>query len=103
MGSESIGCLMCRGLMPPAGGRCKHCGREGERMKHTCHADGCEREVPPKMLMCLDHWRKVPYRIQKKVWAAYVPGQEIRKNPTREYLGVMKEAVDAVALAEGRR
>jgi hypothetical protein len=26
-------------------------------MKHVCHAEGCEREVPPKLLMCFVHWK----------------------------------------------
>lgn len=54
------------------------------------------------MLMCIKHWRMVSKPLQKKVWAAYVPGQEIRKNPTREYLNVMREAIREVAAKEGR-
>lgn len=71
--------------------------------KHLCHAEGCSVEVPPKMLMCLRHWRMVPQVVQREVWRHYVPGQEIRKDPTREYLAAMKNAIEAVADREGRR
>lgn len=52
------------------------------------------------MLMCLRHWRMLPMSLRRKVWAAYVPGQEIRKDPTGEYLAAMREAVAAVAEKE---
>ncbi len=70
---------------------------------HTCHALGCEKAVPPKMLMCLRHWRMVPVPLQRAVWREYVPGQEIRKDPTSAYLAVQAEAVNAVAAKEGLR
>lgn len=69
---------------------------------HICHALGCGKPVPPRLLFCLKHWRITPRYIQKLVWAHYVPGQEIRKDPTEEYLAVMKMAIDAVAEKEGR-
>jgi hypothetical protein len=53
--------------------------------------------------MCGRHWAKVPKAIQRKVWREYVPGQEIRKDPTPKYLEVMREAIEAVEVAEGRR
>lgn len=66
---------------------------------HRCHAEGCHVEVEPKLLMCLRHWRMVPRELQNRVWKHYRPGQEIDKNPTPEYLEVMKEAIAAVAIA----
>ena len=68
---------------------------------HLCHARGCARPVPPRLLMCLRHWRMVPPEIQKLVWKHYRPGQEIDKCPSREYLAVMKRAIDSVAEQEG--
>jgi hypothetical protein len=49
-------------------------------MPHTCHAEGCEVAVPPKLLMCLKHWRMVPKHLQREVW--------------------MRAAIDAVAQRE---
>ena len=95
------GCLICRGLTPPPGARCKTCGRTG-KPSHPCHAIGCNEEIPPRMLFCLRHWRMVSRPLQRRVWAAYVPGQEIRKDPTDAYLEVQKEAVTEVARREGR-
>lgn len=82
-------------------------GHEGKHLRasprnHVCHAIGCEVEVPPKMLMCLRHWRMVPKVLQARVWATYRPGQEIDKNPTGAYMEAQQAAVDAVAKKEGR-
>jgi hypothetical protein len=68
---------------------------------HTCHARGCNKPVPPKLLMCLKHWRMVPGDLQRLVWRHYRPGQEIDKKPTREYLEIMHQAIEAVAAMEG--
>ena len=47
--------------------------------------------VPPKMWGCRPHWYKLPKTLRAKVWAAYVPGQEITKTPTAEYVAVARE------------
>lgn len=67
---------------------------------HTCHAHGCTAEVPPKLLMCLKHWRMVPKALQRAVWATYRSGQEIDKQASREYLEAAKAAIDAVHTKE---
>lgn len=71
-------------------------------MSHKCHARGCEVEVPPARLMCLAHWNLVPYALKRNVWAHYRPGQEVRKDPTPEYLAAARAAIEAVAAREGR-
>jgi hypothetical protein len=70
---------------------------------HVCHAVGCVVEVPPRLLMCARHWRMVPAPLQRAVWAAYVPGQEIRKDPTSAYLRVAADAIAAVLALELER
>ncbi len=70
---------------------------------HHCHAVGCGKRVPPRLLMCAPHWRMVPKPIQREVWNAYVVGQEITKTPTPAYLDVMDRAIEAVRIAEERR
>lgn len=72
-------------------------------MSHLCHAEGCGREVPPKMHMCLDHWRMVPKAVQDLIWRHYRPGQEIDKRPTFEYIATAFVSVSCVALKEGRK
>ena len=71
-------------------------------LKHTCHAQGCEKEIPPRLLMCLRHWRMVPLMLQAEVWRWYRPGQEIDKSPSDRYLVAMKNAINAVARLEGQ-
>ena len=91
-------------VVHPRGHRCSlragHPGKHKPILRHECHADGCPAEVPPKMLMCLKHWRMVPRPLQRRVWAAYRPGQEVDKNPSDEYLEVQRAAVAAVAAKE---
>ena len=70
-------------------------------MTHTCHATGCNRAVPPKYLMCGKHWAMVPKSQQLEIWRHYRPGQEIDKNPSAAYLGVMKATIDLVTRLEG--
>lgn len=67
---------------------------------HTCHAQRCTMVVPPRLFMCARHWYMVPRELQTAIWAAYIPGQEIRKDPTLEYLEVAMEAVRVVAELE---
>jgi hypothetical protein len=69
---------------------------------HVCHATGCKAKVPPKMLMCRKHWYMVPKPLRDRVWATYVSGQEIRKDPTDEYMDAQRAAVRAVEEREGR-
>jgi hypothetical protein len=40
---------------------------------------------------CKSHWFQLPKYLRDKIWAAYVPGQEIRKDPSQEYLDVADE------------
>lgn len=56
------------------------------------------------MLMCKPHWLMVPKPLRRLVWQLYRAGQEIRKDPTAEYLEAAGRAIDAVAAIEsGRR
>lgn len=55
-------------------------------MSHTCHWPDCKLEVPPKMWGCRKHWFTLPLIIRSLIWHVYVPGQEIAKNPTQQYL-----------------
>lgn len=71
-----------------------------EQPIHRCHARECKTIVPPKLLMCLKHWRMVPRPLQQQVWNTYRPGQENDKTPTRDYLQAAMAAIEAVAEKE---
>lgn len=60
---------------------------------HTCHAHECPMLVPPRLFMCLPHWRSLAKVTRDAVWREYRPGQEIRKNPSLRYLAVQRFAV----------
>lgn len=72
-------------------------------MSHTCHAVACAVAVPPKMFMCLRHWRMVPRKQQITVWNVYRPGQETDKQPSAEYLAVTKLVRADLARVEHER
>jgi hypothetical protein len=55
---------------------------------HRCHWPGCDRVVPPAMWGCKPHWFRLPKFLRDAVWRWYVPGQELRKDPSTEYLDV---------------
>lgn len=60
-------------------------------MKHTCHWPGCPQVVPPSMWGCKPHWFALPKFLRDRVWATYVPGQEITKTPSQAYIEVAKD------------
>ncbi|MBL8644016.1 MAG: hypothetical protein JNK21_08775 [Rhodospirillaceae bacterium] len=55
---------------------------------HTCHWPGCERQVPPAMWGCKQHWFALPKALRDEVWRTYRPGQEVTMTPSAEYLDV---------------
>lgn len=61
---------------------------------HTCHWPDCPQQVPPAMWGCKAHWFALPKRLRDAIWAAYVPGQERRMDPSEEYLTVASEVQD---------
>lgn len=69
-------------------------------MPHTCHALDCKKPVPPKMMMCYEHWKLVPKELQAKVWEHYRPGQERDKQPSLKYLATLRECQRAVKFVE---
>ena len=60
------------------------------RASHTCHWDGCGTEIPPSMWGCAFHWKALPKVLQDAVWRHYVPGQEVKKNPSKKYIAVVQ-------------
>jgi hypothetical protein len=60
----------------------------------------CKVVVPPKMFMCKRHWYMVPKAMRERIWDLYVPGQELRKDPTLDYLAVTNKAIELVAAKE---
>lgn len=63
----------------------------GPSAGHHCHWPGCSELVPPAAWGCRPHWYSLPEHLRTRIWAAYRPGQEVAKNPSRQYLAVAKE------------
>lgn len=67
-----------------------------QNLIHRCHATGCDRPVDPRYLMCAQCWRRVPYSLKQQVLRCYRQGQEIRKDPTPEYLMAARAAIGSL-------
>lgn len=68
-----------------------HVRSQGQDRRHECHWPGCQRQVPPAMWGCRQHWFSLPKHLRDAIWDAYVPGQEQRMDPSEEYLAVAHE------------
>lgn len=64
---------------------------------HGCHWPGCMAEVKPAYWGCRRHWYMLPRLIRAKIWAAYRPGQEVSKKPSKEYVDAANEAQEWIA------
>lgn len=66
---------------------------QGQSRNHTCHWTGCQRQVPPAMWGCRQHWFRLPKSIRDAIWKAYRPGQEKGAAPvTDEYIKAARAA-----------
>jgi hypothetical protein len=70
-------------------------------MSHHCHARGCKTAVRPELLMCFPHWRQVPVKIQRAVYATYRRGQCDDKQPSEAWHEAAGAAIGYVATLEG--
>jgi len=71
-------------------------------VSHHCHWPSCNKEVPPKLWGCRFHWFKLPKRLRDKIWATYVPGQEITKTPSDGYLAAAHEVQEWIKQQESK-
>jgi hypothetical protein len=77
---------------------------KGQTRHHVCHAEGCDKQVPPAYFMCLKHWRMVPIALQRGIWKHYNAGQETgAADVTAEYLQVAIVAIEVVQKIESSR
>lgn len=61
-------------------------------MRHMCHWPSCRRIIPVKLFMCTPHWKQLPQVHRDAIFKAYRVGQEIDKNPSREYVTAARSA-----------
>lgn len=83
------------------GRKADHVRREASKgdKGHHCHGGmpGCKGTCAPAAWGCRGCWYKLPKYLRDKVWAAYRPGQEATKTPSREYLAVAGEVQEWIA------
>jgi hypothetical protein len=83
--------------MTTIGQKADYVRRAAQSRGHHCHWPGCTRQVPPAAWGCIKHWRMLPQYLRSKIWAAFQPGQEISKTPSREYVAVAREVQEWIA------
>ena len=74
----------------PAAKKADYVRSQPQTRKHHCHWPGCEKQVPPAMWGCKDHWFALPAGLRARVWATYKPGQEINGTPSAAYIEAAK-------------
>lgn len=70
--------------------------------KHHCHWPGCNRAVPPAMWGCKAHWFRLPMALRSLIWRTYKPGQEITKEPSREYVEAARKVQEWIEQQESK-
>jgi hypothetical protein len=50
---------------------------------------------------CSAHWFKLPKYLRDRVWDVYIPGQELRMDPSAEYLEVALEVQEWIEAHHG--
>lgn len=71
-------------------------------LPHSCHANECSVATEPRMFMCLKHWKMVPAHKQAAVWKAYREAPKPGRARNRAYLTACADAVEHVAVQEGK-
>lgn len=77
--------------------------RQKQTRDHHCHWPGCEKQVPPAMWGCREHWFALPKNLRDRIWAAYKPGQEKTMTPSREYVLAARAVQEWIAEHGGER
>ena len=70
-----------------------------ETALHECAAEGCERLVGLHLLMCIEHWRRVPAPLQRAVLATWRRVRVVTPKTLanmKDYRAAVQAAVDAV-------
>lgn len=78
--------------MPQLSTKVLYVKAQGQTRDHHCHWPGCAENVPPAKWGCSKHWFTLPKALRDRIWAAYVPGQEITATPNAQYVAVCCEA-----------
>jgi len=70
---------------------------KGLQPPHTCHWPGCQKEIPPALWGCKQHWLTLPQDLRSRIWATYRRGQEITKTPSADYVAAAKAVQEWIA------
>ena len=74
-----------------------------QTLRHTCHWPGCPVEVPRALWGCRQHWWRLPANLRRRIWAAYVPGQETSGRPSPDYIEAARAVRTWILSEQARR
>lgn len=69
---------------------------------HHCHARGCPRHCPPRLLMCPPCWATVPPALSPLVYGAMRAGRKAGNHPNGAWMLAADACITAAAWAAGR-
>lgn len=75
----------------PVAAKVRYVKRQAQTRKHHCHWPECDKQVPPAMWGCKEHWFRLPKTLRDRIWRSFKPGQEVDMTPSAEYLDVANE------------
>lgn len=64
--------------------------------EHACHVAGCQTKTPPRLLMCPQHWKKVPRSLQEAVTRTYNARSKERDETWLPWLAAARAAIDSL-------
>lgn len=67
---------------------------QGQARRHSCHWPGCDKQVPPALWGCKEHWFRLPRALRDRIWATYREGQEQSGRPSTEYVDAARDVQD---------
>jgi hypothetical protein len=74
---------------------------------HCCAAEGCQLQVPLRLLMCVDHWRMVPVAVRREILGAWKRRRSAdvseQIDAVADYRGAVARAVAAVKEKQERK
>jgi len=68
-------------------------------MEKICAAQGCNKRISKRMLMCLEHWRMVPFSMQARIqrkqsdWKQHRRVEAGGQRASKEWVKAKNEAI----------
>ena len=69
-----------------------------------CQIPTCNRSITDDLLMCFNHWKRVPFNLQNLIVLHFQRDRNHKqRRPSLEYIATVRMAVDSVVAWEERK